>query len=282
MFLLKKEKKIHEGGCGIHQGVRIVIGKVLRNGYYWPSLKGDVEALIKRCPQCQYYSKIGRKPSNYLSAIQAVLPFDKWGIDLLGPFPPAKGQRKFIIVANDYFTKYVEAEALSSITDKQVCQFIWRHIITRYDIPRIIITDNGRQFVSKHTIEYCDRYNIQIRFSLVSRPQTNGQVQSANKEILYGIKKKVEGAKGIWDEELPDILWASRTIIKEATRHTPFSLVYESEAVLPVEIGIPSARVTYYSHSENELEKKNKLGFTTRDKGECPVKIDSPKTEDGP
>ena len=76
------------------------------------------------------------------------------GIDLLGPFPPAKGQRKFVIVAINYFTKYVEAEALSSITDKQVCQFIWRNIITRYGIPRVIISDNGRQFVSKHTIEY--------------------------------------------------------------------------------------------------------------------------------
>ena len=71
-------------------------------------------------------------------------------MDLLGPFPPAKGQRKFIVLAIDYFSKYVEAEALSSITDKQVCQFIWRNIIARYDIPRFIITDNRRQFISKN------------------------------------------------------------------------------------------------------------------------------------
>ena len=83
-------------------------------------------------------------------------------------------------------------------------------------------------------------FNIQIRFSSVSQPQTNGQVESANKEILNGIKKKIEGAKGTWDEELPNILWASRTTIKDAIGHTPFSLVYGSEAVLPLEIGIPS------------------------------------------
>ncbi|XP_057543932.1 uncharacterized protein LOC130823331 [Amaranthus tricolor] len=260
-------REIHEGGCGIHQGVRTVIGKVLRSGYYWPSLREDAEYLIKRCPECQYHSKIGRKPSNYLTAIQAVLPFDKWGMDLLGPFPPAKGQRKFIIVAIDYFTKYVEAEALSSITDKQVCQFIWRNIITRYGIPRVIITDNGRQFVSKNTIEYCDKFNIQIRFSSVSRPQTNGQVESANKEILNGIKKKIEGVKGNWDEELPGILWASRTTIKDATGHTPFSLVYGSEAVLPVEIGIPSTRVTYYSHDENEEGKRANLDLLPETRG---------------
>ena len=94
-----------------------------------------------------------RKPSNYLSTIQAFLPFKKYGLDLLGAFPPAKGQMKFIIVAVHYFSKYVEVEPLSTIIDKQVCQFIWRNIITRYDIPRIIITDNSRQFISKNTIE---------------------------------------------------------------------------------------------------------------------------------
>ncbi|XP_057517925.1 uncharacterized protein LOC130798845 [Amaranthus tricolor] len=212
-------REIHEGGCGIHQGVRTVVGKVLRSGYYWPSLRNVAESLIKRCPECQYHSKIGRKPSNYLTAMQAVLPFDKWGMDLLGPFPPSKGQRKFIIVAIDYFTKYVEAEALSSITDKQVCQFLWRNIITRYGIPRVIITDNGRKFVSKNTIEYCDRFNIQIRFSSVSRPQTNGQVESANKEILN------------------------------------------------VEIGVPSTRVTYYSHAENEEDKRTNLDLLPETRG---------------
>ncbi|XP_057542470.1 uncharacterized protein LOC130820933 [Amaranthus tricolor] len=260
-------REIHEGGCGINQGVRTVIGKVLRSGYYCPSLRKDAETLVKRCSECQYHSKIGRKPSNYLSVMQAVLPFDKWGMDLLGPFPPTKGQRKFIIVAIDYFTKYMEAEPLSSITDKQVYQFIWRNIITRYGIPRVIITDNGRQFVSKNTIQYCDRFDIQIRFSSVSRPQTNGKVESANKEILNGIKKKIEGVKGTWDEELPDILWESRTTVKEATGYTPFSVVYGSEAVLPVEIGIPSTRVTYYSHDENEQGKRENLDLLQETRG---------------
>ncbi|XP_057518009.1 uncharacterized protein LOC130798929 [Amaranthus tricolor] len=260
-------REIHEGGCGIHQGVRTVIGKILRSGYYWPSLREDAETLVKRCPECQYHSKIERKPSNYLSIMQAVLPFDKWGMNLLGPFPPAKGQRKFIIVAIDYFTKYVEAEPLSSVTDNQVYQFIWRNIITRYDIPRVIITNNGRQFVSKNTTQYCDRFGIQIRFSSVSRPQTNGQVESANKEILNGIKKKIEGLKGTWDEELPGILWASRTTVKEATGHTLFSLVYGSEAVLPVEIGIPSTRFTYYSHDENEQRKRENLDLLPETRG---------------
>ena len=127
--------EIHEGGYRIHKGVRTVISKVLRSGYYWPSLRNKAEKIDKSLPQISTLFKGKLKPSNYLTPIQAVLPFDKWGIDLLGPFPQAKGQREFIIVVIDYFSKYVEAEALSSITDKQVCQFIWRNIITRYGIP---------------------------------------------------------------------------------------------------------------------------------------------------
>ena len=81
-------------------------------------------------------------------------------MDLLDPFPPAKGQKKFIIVAIDYFSKYVEVEAFSTITDKQVCQFIWQNIITRYHIPRVIVTDNGRKFISKNIVEYYNKFNI--------------------------------------------------------------------------------------------------------------------------
>ena len=128
----------------------------------------------------------------------------------------------------------------------------------RYGIPQVIITDNGRQFISRGTIDDCDNFNIQIRYSSVSRPQMNGQVEST---------KKIEGAKGTWDEELQCILWASRTTIKEATSHTPFSLVYGSEAMLPVEIGIPTTRITYYSCSENDNEKRINLDLLPETRG---------------
>lgn len=76
---------------------------------------------------------------------------------------------------------------------------------------------------------------------------------------MSNIKKKIEGAKGTWDEEFPGILWAMRTTIKDATGHKPFSLVYGSEAVLPVEIGIPSTRISHYPYEENDAEKRINL-----------------------
>jgi len=118
-------------------------------------------------------------------------------MDLLGPFPAAVGQKKFLIVAIDYFTKWVEAEPLARITDKQVQEFIWKNIIARFGVPRMLVSDNGRQFESKPTKAYCAQFDIQTRFTSVARPQSNGQAEATDKVILQGIKKKVEAAKGL-------------------------------------------------------------------------------------
>lgn len=188
-------------------------------------------------------------------------------MDLLGPFPPASGKKKFLIVAIDSFTKWTEAEPLTSITDKQVQMFIWRNIITRFRIPRALVSDNGRQFNSGLTRDYCSRFGIQTRFSTVSRPQTNGQAESANKIVLKGIKKSLDAAKGEWVDDLPGVLWSARTTVKEATGHSHFGLVCGSEAVLPVEVGIPSPRMTFYEFDKNEEEKPINLDLLPKTRG---------------
>ena len=119
-------------------------------------------------------------------------------MDLLVPFPPTSGQRKFLIVAIDYFIKRTEIKPLASITDKQVQTFIWRNIITRFEVLRALVSDNGRQFNSGPTRNYCAPFGIKTKFSVVSRPQTNGQVDSANKIVLKGINKSLEATKGAW------------------------------------------------------------------------------------
>lgn len=106
----------------------------------------------------------------------------------------------------------------------------------------------------------------------MSRPQTNGQVESAIKEILNSIKKKIEREKRSWDEELPGILGASRTTVKKATSHTPFSLIYGLEVMLPIEIRIPSTRVTYYSYNENDNDKRVNLDLLPESQGNAPLR----------
>ena len=129
----------------------------------------------------------------------------------------ASGKRKFLIVAIDYFTKWIEAKALAKITTKQVTQFFWENVICRYGLPRILVTDNGLQFNNEEFRKYCDDNDIDLRFTSVAHPQANGQAEVGNRIILDGLKKRVEHSRRNWVEELLPILWAYRTTCKVTT-----------------------------------------------------------------
>jgi len=172
-------------------------------------------------------------------------------MDILGPFSPSKGQVKFLIVAVDYFTKWIEAKSLATITTQQVQQFVWKDIICRYAVPHIIITDNGWQFIDKELAKFYTGLGIKHVTSFVEHPQTNGQAEATNKVILVELRKRLDNAKGRWPEELVEVLWAYRCTPQSATNESPFSLVYGADAMIPVEIGEPSLSRELYDSAQN-------------------------------
>ncbi|KAL0410914.1 UNVERIFIED_CONTAM: hypothetical protein Slati_3681100 [Sesamum latifolium] len=157
----------------------------------------DAHGLVRRCRACQEHANVNHQPDALMQPLESPCPSDQWGLDLVGPFPQATGQRKFLIVAVDYFTKSVEAEALAKISEKEVIKFLWKNIICRFGIPRAL-------------------------------------------------------RRGAWADELPSVLWAYRTTLRTATRESPFSLSYGTEAVAPAEIGEISWRVKHYNSNSNE------------------------------
>ena len=174
-------EEIHEGECGTYIGGRSLASEVLCVGYYWPTLRMDAIEMVKRCDKCQQISPLHHQPSTPLTTMHSPLPFATWGMDILSRFPKAMGQCKFLLVAVDYFTKSVEAEAVASITKREVRKFIWKNIITHFGVSKAMVFDNSRQFDTDKLRDYCAYYGIQTQFIVVARPQTNGQVESANK-----------------------------------------------------------------------------------------------------
>ena len=245
-------KEVHEGICGQHLGGRALAHKITRLGFFWPNMLKDAKDYVKRCDRCQRFAPVVRQPPEMLTSINSPIPFAMWGMDILGPFPLASAQRKFLIVAIDYFTKWIEAKPLAKITTKQVAQFFWENVICRYGIPRVLVTDNGAQFNNPEFVGYCNDYSIELRFTSVAHPQANGQAEVANRIILDGLKKRVEKAHGSWAEEILPILWAYRTTCKVSTGATPFQLAYGAEAVVPLEITHTSPRVQQYEPEANE------------------------------
>nr|CAN80114.1 hypothetical protein VITISV_004221 [Vitis vinifera] len=205
--------ELHEGVCGNHFGGRSLAHKVHSQGYYWPTMKKDTAAYVKRCDKCQRHAPIPHVPSETLKPISGPWPFAQWGMDIVGPLPAAAAQKKFLLVATDYFSKWVEAEAYASIKDKYVTKFVWKNIICRFGIPQTIITDNGPH---------------------------NGQAEVTNKTLITALKKRLEQAKGKWVEKLPGVLWAYRTTPGRPIRNTPFALAYGMDAVIPTKIGLPT------------------------------------------
>ncbi|XP_024018842.1 uncharacterized protein LOC112090833 [Morus notabilis] len=161
--------EIYEGVCGNHTGGQSLALKVLRQGYYWPTLKKDAFQYARCCDKCRRYATIPRAPPKNLTSILSPWPFAKW-VDLIGPLHLAPGGFKFAIVAVDYYTKWAEAKVLTTTTEAACTKFMWDNIVCRFGVPHSIVSDNGKQFDNASTRRFYDNLGIQKDFSAPIHP----------------------------------------------------------------------------------------------------------------
>ncbi|GJR42661.1 reverse transcriptase domain-containing protein [Tanacetum coccineum] len=213
-------REIHEGSCSMHAGTRSMVAKAIQTGYYWPTMHADARKMIKEFRDCQVHRPVPRNPQQKLTPIISPWPFYKWGIDIAGPFPEGPVKVKFLIVAIDYFTKWIEAKPVATITGNQIKKFVWDNIVCRFGLPGEIISDNGKQFRDNPFKDWCEKLCI---------------CQSKD-----------------WIEEIPHVLWAHRTMIKSSNGDTPFSLTYGTKTVIPAKIGMPTLRTAEIDMVQND------------------------------
>jgi transposase InsO family protein len=130
--------------------------------------------------------------SSQLHSLSSPWPFFVWGIDIIGKInPKTSNGHEFILVAIDYFTKWVEVTSYSTITATHVCKFIRNNLICRYGVPNEIITDNYINLTAKKVKDLCKQFKIMHHRSSPYRPQMNGAVEAANKNLIRIIEKMV-------------------------------------------------------------------------------------------
>ncbi|KAK4283985.1 hypothetical protein QN277_000879 [Acacia crassicarpa] len=168
------EIKIHEGINSHHMGGKALAKKALRAGYYWPTMMVDSKEAVKRCDSCQKHAKIIWPPP----------------MELKGP-----RQFRWLIVAVDYFTKWIEAEPLTTITSARIRRFFRHNIVSRFGIPAKVVTDNGTQFMDKRFQDMMSDLDVRQHFASVEHPQSNGQAEAANKIVLDCLKKWMQDAE---------------------------------------------------------------------------------------
>uniref|UniRef100_A0A2N9EP38 RNA-directed DNA polymerase n=1 Tax=Fagus sylvatica TaxID=28930 RepID=A0A2N9EP38_FAGSY len=206
--------EIHEGICGSHTGGRSLAHRAMSQGYWWPFMQSD--------------------------AVRGV--WILWALSLVH-----QETRSFLIVATDYFTKWVEAEPLSHIREVDTKRFLWKSIITRFGIPWAVISDNGTQFEGKLFKGFCSELGIRNFFS----------------------------SPGISPVETVKLKFRIRTTKRRSTGETPFALAYGVEAVIPLEVGLPTTRTTEFDVEENESSLRMDLNLVEERRDMATIKLAS-------
>ena len=199
--------------------------------------------------------------------------FAQWGLDIVGHFPKAAGNKRYLLVGTDYFIKWVEVEPLANIRDVDAKKYVWKNIVTRFGVPHTLISDIGLQFDSKSFRRYCCDLGITNKYSTQFYPQGNGQVKAVNKVTVNGLKKMLDDAKGRWVDELLHIFWTYKTTPRRSTRETLFSMTYGVEAVIPLETGFPTLRTSSFNPSNNNELLEKSLDFIKESRESTKVQL---------
>nr|AAM14675.1 Putative retrotransposon polyprotein [Oryza sativa Japonica Group]AAN04925.1 Putative retrotransposon polyprotein [Oryza sativa Japonica Group]AAP52165.1 retrotransposon protein, putative, unclassified [Oryza sativa Japonica Group] len=273
--------EVHEGICGTHQSAHKMKWLLRRAGYFWPTMLEDCFRYYKGCQDCQKFGAIQRAPASAMNPIIKPWPFRGWGIDMIGMInPPSSKGHKFILVATDYFIKWVEAIPLKKADSGDAIQFVQEHIIYRFGTPQTITIDQGSIFVSDKFVQFADSMGIKLLNSSPYYAQANGQAEASNKSLIKLIKRKISDYPRQWHTRLAEALWSYRMACHGSIQVPPYKLVYGHEAVLPWEVRIGSRRTElqsdltaneYYNLMTDEREdlvqsRLRALAKVTRDK----------------
>ncbi|GJR25436.1 reverse transcriptase domain-containing protein [Tanacetum coccineum] len=199
--------KLFTGTTGGHYGANYTARKIFDSGFYWPTIYKDAHDFVTRCDICQRQGKITQRDEMPQNSIQVCEIFDIWGIDFMGPFPSSRGN-KYILVAVDYLSKWVEAKALPTNDARVVCKFL-KTLFSRFGAPRAIISDRGTHFCNDQFTKVMLKYGVTHRLSTAYHPQTSGQVEVSNRGLKRILERTVGENRASWSDKLDDALWGA-------------------------------------------------------------------------
>nr|GEY36864.1 reverse transcriptase domain-containing protein [Tanacetum cinerariifolium] len=195
--------------------------------YFWDDpylFRACADQIIRRCV-------VDEMPQNFIQICEI---FDVWGIDFMGSFPSSKGN-KYILVAVDYLSKWVEAKVLPTNDARVIVKFL-KSLFSRFGTPKAIISDRGTHFCNDQFSRVMAKYGVTHRLSTAYHPQTSGQVEVTNRGLKRILKRMVGENRTSWSDKLEDALWAFRTTFKTSIGCTPYRLVYGKACHLPLEL----------------------------------------------
>ncbi|GJU43249.1 reverse transcriptase domain-containing protein [Tanacetum coccineum] len=204
------------------------------SGFYWSTIFKDVAKYVQGCDACQRAGNISSWNQMPLTNILVSKVFDIWGIDFMGPFPSLRNN-KYILVAVDYVSKWVEAKALPTNDARVVVKFL-RKLFSRFGVPKALISDRGTHFCNSLLKKTLKKYEVTHRLATPYHPQISGQTKNTNRAIKRILEIMVNGNRKELAEKLDNALWAFRTAYKTPIGSIPFRIVYGKACHLPIKL----------------------------------------------
>ena len=243
--------EMHNSPTAGHLGTRRNL-TAIRTRFYWPRMKEMAMDWCKQCARCAARKPPQRKARAAMQKYQVGVPMERVAIDVMGPLPVSARGNRYVIVMADYFTKWAEAIATPNQEAKTVADVFVRHFLTKFGAPRMIHTDQGRNFESRLFAETCKMLGIKKTRTTVYHPQSDGMVERFNRTLGTMIVAYAAERPRTWDERLPLLTMAYRATPHESTGHSPNRVMFGREVTLPVDLmlGSPSeerAETTQYA-----------------------------------
>ncbi len=228
-------KEFHDTLWAGHRGVWATYTKV-KERYWWKGLYKGVEEFVASCMVCQLQSKIRHRDElhpTYPTSIHF-----RWMIDLVA-MPTGIWGMKYLVLAREELSNFVEGRALRTKTTENVCRFILEDIFSRYGSIGSMRADRG-ELDAAEARKFFQRYGVPLKLTTAYNPEANGKIERGHPPIIHALVKACRGRPNLWPKLLPFALWADRTTHSSVTGYMPAELMYGQKPIMPGECDVPT------------------------------------------
>ena len=223
---------VHSHRLSGHPGVAKTLRHLGRN-FFWPGCRQFVKKFVTDCVVCQRHKGITNRPAPLEVYPSQLLPFHTVSMDIMGPLPVTEEGFKYILVFVDYLSRYTELQAIKEKTSTAVAEALRHRVITRHSCPRVLMSDNAKEFTSEVIQNLCKSYGITKCQVLPYRPASNGLVERANKSIISILRTVITPKTTDWHLVLDDVQMTLNNSVNESVGESPHFILYGYDARMP-------------------------------------------------
>lgn len=235
--------------------------------FYWPKMADDIKSFVGSCDVCQRTKTrvMDAAEQGHIVDVDELKPLSFWSVDLQGPYHTTRRGKRYIIVAIDYLTKWVEIACLRDATAVSTARFLVDNIILRHGVPEgmTIMSDQGPNFESKLIKELCELYQIKKFRSSPYHPAGNGAVERENRSIKEALRSYTLSSQSNWDEYIPQIAHSRNTTVHRTTGFSPYEMVYGFKLDQPKAID-PKESVSEFVNQLRTIKARISQAATSR------------------